>query len=231
MKANCTRIAVILDRSGSMSSVRESTVAGFNEFIKQQKELPGECSVKLVQFDNEYEVVFDKPLKDVPELTQATFVPRGSTALLDAQGRTIVTLGEELSKLSEDQRPSKVIVVTLTDGQENASREYKLEQIAAMIKEQREVYNWDFVFLGANQDAVKTAATMNIPMQSSITYAANRTAMGNVMRSVSAYVGSSRVGLNATFNAADRSASMVSDEDKDDWQNPLAQNNVVKVRK
>jgi hypothetical protein len=88
MKENRARIAIILDRSGSMSSVRESTVAGFNEFIRSQRALPGDVTVKLVQFDDQYEVVFDKPLADVPELTQDLFVPRGMTALFDAQGKT-----------------------------------------------------------------------------------------------------------------------------------------------
>ena len=105
MKDNFTRIAVILDRSGSMESCKESTVAGFNEFIRTQQELPGEATVKLVQFDDQYETVFDKPLKECPELTQNTFVPRGSTALLDAQGRTIVELGRNVIHTREDGEP------------------------------------------------------------------------------------------------------------------------------
>src|ERR1035437_5983097 len=159
MKENRARIAVILDRSGSMSSVRESTVSGFNEFIRSQRALPGDVSVKLVQFDDQYEVVFDKRLADVPELTQDLFVPRGRTALFDAQGRTIVALGEELAALAESERPSKVIGMTLTDGLENASQHFTVEIISALIKQQIEVYKWDFVFLGASQVAIRTAAT------------------------------------------------------------------------
>jgi hypothetical protein len=87
MKHNFTRIAIVLDRSGSMESCKESTVTGFNDFIRSQKKIPGEAMVKLVQFDDQYETVFDKPLKDCPELTQNTFVPRGSTALLDGSLR------------------------------------------------------------------------------------------------------------------------------------------------
>ena len=134
MKENCARIAIILDRSGSMASVRESTIAGFNEFIRAQRQLPGEVMVKLVQFDDQYDVVFDKPLADVPELTQDLFVPRGMTALFDAQGKTIVALGEELAALPEAQRPSKVIVMTLTDGLESASKEYGVDKIASLVE-------------------------------------------------------------------------------------------------
>lgn len=211
MKDNRTRIAIILDRSGSMQSVRESTVAGFNEFIKKQREVGGDVTVKLVQFDNEYETVFDKPLADVPELTQARFVPRGGTALYDAQGKTIVALGEELAAMPEGERPSKVIVMTLTDGEENSSKEYRLPMIAAMIKEQQEKYGWDFVFLGANQDAVLTAKSMNIRPQSSLTYTSNAQGMMRSMAMASNYVNASRTvgALNAAFSDQDRADAVV----------------------
>jgi len=112
------------------------------------------ATVKLVQFDDQYETVFDKPLKEVSGTdTKHIPSPRGSTALLDAQGRTIVELGQgSLRALPEQERPSKVIVVTLTDGLENASKQYNLDKIGEMIREQRDKYNWDFVFPGANQD-------------------------------------------------------------------------------
>ena len=150
--------------------------------------------VKLVQFDDQYETVFDKPLKECPELTQNTFVPRGSTALLDAQGRTIVELGQELAALPEHERPSKVIVVTLTDGLENASKQYNLEQIGEMIREQRDKYNWDFVFLGANQDAIATAAAMSIPLPSAMSYSTSKAGVAATMAAVSHYVGAARRG-------------------------------------
>jgi hypothetical protein len=211
MKNNFTRIAVILDRSGSMESCKESTVAGFNEFIRTQRELPGEATVKLVQFDDQYETVFDKPLKECPELTQNTFVPRGSTALLDAQGRTIVELGQELAALPEQERPSKVIVVTLTDGMENASKEFSLDKIGKMTREQRDKYNWDFVFLGANQDAIQTAAAMNIPMPSAMSYSTSKAGIAATMAAVSNYVGSARKGKAAAFSKKDRESAMEKD--------------------
>ena len=211
MKDNFTRITIILDRSGSMESCKESTVAGFNEFIRAQKELPGSATVKLVQFDDQYETVFDVNLKSCPELTQNTFVPRGSTALLDAQGRTIIELGQELTALSEHERPAKVIVVTLTDGLENASKNYNLQQIGEMIREQMDKYNWDFVFLGANQDAIATASAMNIPLPSAMSYSTSKRGIAATMAAVSRYVGASRSGKAAGFSPADRKAAMDKD--------------------
>jgi uncharacterized protein YegL len=211
VKENRTRIAIVLDRSGSMASVRESTVTGFNEFIRKQREVGGDVSVKLIQFDDQYEVVFDKSLGDVPELNQSNFVPRGGTALYDAQGKTIISIGEELAAMSEDERPSKVIIMTLTDGQENSSREYTLAMVSAVIKEQREKYNWDFVFLGANQDAVKTAGMMNIPRNSAMTYSSNPTAMRASMAMASNYVNLSRTCGAASFSEQDRISAMVPD--------------------
>ena len=212
MKDNFTRIAIVLDRSGSMESCKESTVAGFNEFIRTQKEIPGEATVKLVQFDDQYETAFDKRLEECPELNQSTFVPRGSTALLDAQGRTIVELGQELAALPESERPSKVIVVTLTDGLENASRQYNLEKIGEMIREQRDKYNWDFVFLGANQDAIATAAAMSIPLPSAMSYSTSKAGIAATMAAVSNYVGAARKGKAAAFSAEDRKAAVEKDE-------------------
>jgi hypothetical protein len=214
MKENRARIAIILDRSGSMSSVRESTVAGFNEFIRSQRALPGDVTVKLVQFDDQYEVVFDKPLSDVPELTQDLFVPRGMTALFDAQGKTIVALGEELAAMTESERPSKVIVMTLTDGLENASKEFTVEKIAALIKHQTDVYKWDFIFLGANQDAIHTAATMAIPMASALTYRATPASMAAVFSEASNYVRASRSGAAPAFSKESRKAALAEEDPK-----------------
>ena len=150
-------------------------------------------------------------LKSCPELTQNTFVPRGSTALFDAQGRTIVELGRELAALPEHERPSKVIVVTLTDGLENASKQYNLQQIGEMIKEQRDKYSWDFVFLGANQDAVATAAAMSIPLPSAMSYSTSKAGIAATMAAVSQYVGAARGGKVAAFSAEERKAAMDKD--------------------
>ena len=214
MKDKSARIAIILDRSGSMQSVRESTIAGFNEFIRAQRALPGEVIVKLIQFDDQYEIAFDKPLADVPELTQDLFVPRGMTALFDAQGRTIVALGEELAALPESERPAKVIVMTLTDGLENASKQYGVTQIADLIRHQTDVYKWDFIFLGANQDAIQTAAQMAIPAAQALTYRPGSAGTANVFAAAASYVRSSRIGSLAAFSPKDREAALAEDDPK-----------------
>ena len=208
MRENFTRIAVILDRSGSMQTLREATVGGFNEFVRTQLQLPGEASLKLVQFDDQYEVVFDKPLKEVPELTQDMFVPRGWTALLDAQGRTIEELGGELAAMEESERPSKVLVLTLTDGLENASKAFTLERVAELVKRQRKVYSWEFVYLGANQDAVQVAATMNIPAPMAMSYSAAPSAARQIFKSASVVLKSIRTGNAAGFTDEDRREAM-----------------------
>lgn len=217
MKSNYTRIVVVLDRSGSMATCRESTVAGFNHFVREQQKVAGECKLKLVQFDDVYEVVFDGAIRTAPELTQQTFVPRGSTALLDAQGRTIVELGFELDRMREEDKPSKVIIVTLTDGHENASTDYTTEEVARLVKEQRERYGWDFVYLGANQDAIRVAASMNIPRGSTMTYNATAAGTRNTMRAMSNYVGQARGMGQAVFSEEDRKSAL----DGDDTVQPI----------
>lgn len=171
MNKNLTRIVCLLDRSGSMKSIREATVAGYNSFIDQLRTGQGECSISLIQFDDEYEFVFDRlPLPQVPTLTD--LVPRGNTALLDAQGRAITELGGELRQMNENARPGQVVIVTITDGEENKSRHYTLGQVAQMIEHQQNVYSWNFTYLGANQDAFKVAESMNIRRGSTMSYAA-----------------------------------------------------------
>jgi len=181
-----TWITIILDRSGSMASARESTVAGFNEFVRDQKKLPGQARLKLVQFDDQYDEVFDLPLSEVPELTQDTFVPRGWTALYDAQGKTITTLQENISKLSSAERPSKVVIVTLTDGMDNKSKEYSKTSIASLNDKMKNEYKWQLVYLGANQDAVAVGGGMNYFTSQSLSYKMDR--MGQAMNVASSSV-------------------------------------------
>jgi len=174
MNPNLTEIAFILDRSGSMQGMVEPAIAGFNLLLAAQKTAPGEARFTLVLFDNEYLVpVNSVPIAEVPELTTATFVPRGSTALLDAIGRTIDSLGKKLDATPEPERPAKVIVAILTDGEENASTGYSAAKIADMIRHQTETYQWEFLFLGANQDAIATAAKFGIDHHNAASYKAD----------------------------------------------------------
>jgi len=160
MKDNYTHISVILDRTGSMESIRDDTIGGFNAFLNAQKADPGLASLTLVQFDSQdpYEIVHQfKPLTEVPELTRETFVPRASTPLLDAIGRGINDLEKSLADITENERPSRVVMVLITDGQENASREFRKDQIEKMIKEKQEKAAWQFVFLSADLAAIGDA--------------------------------------------------------------------------
>jgi hypothetical protein len=171
---NKTDITIILDRSGSMESVKQDTIGGFNNFLSEQQKVEGEASLSLVQFDDQYEVVYvDKDILAADRLTENTFQPRGSTALLDAIGHTTIAVGQRLAALAEAERPDKVLLVIMTDGFENASHEFSAAQISEMINHQRNVYSWEFMFIGANQDAVLSAQEIGIPAYSALTYAAN----------------------------------------------------------
>lgn len=166
-----TDITLVLDRSGSMGAVKEATVEAFNGFVTSQRSGVGVARMSLVQFDDQYEPVFRAiPLAEVVPLTNETFQPRGSTALLDAMGRTIVETGERFRNMPEHERPGTVLFVTLTDGQENASRQYTLHQINDLIARQRDAYQWEFVFLAANQDAIAAAAQMGIQAGQALTF-------------------------------------------------------------
>ena len=163
MNPHLTEIAYILDHSGSMQPMQEPAVAAFNDFIKSQLDVPGDARLSLIQFDDAYEVpVSAKPIQDVPQLTAATYTPRGSTALLDAIGRTIKETDRRLSALPEGDKPGKVILAIFTDGEENASQEYTLKHIGDLIRLYRDQKGWEFLFLAANQDAMATAATMRM---------------------------------------------------------------------
>lgn len=160
---NLTEIICVIDRSGSMSAIRHDAIGGFNTFLEQQKKAEGKCNLTYVQFDDEIDVRYDGTrISDIPTLTEETYVPRGMTALLDAVGTTINKVGVRLASTEEEKRPGKVVFVILTDGNENASREFNHKRISDMIKEQRDKYQWEFVFLAANQDAWLVAGSLSI---------------------------------------------------------------------
>jgi hypothetical protein len=208
MRQDLTDITVLLDRSGSMENIRQDMEGGFNSFVEEQRKLPGNCSLTLIQFDDRYEREYTKPLAEVPPLN---LVPRGWTALLDAIGRAINETGERLAVLPESERPAKVIFVIITDGHENASQIFPRHKIAEMIAHQREKYAWQFLFLGANQDAIATGGSMGISAGSSLTYSANAVGTRSSYDSLSACVSTMRTqGFNPNgdyFSKADRDAA------------------------
>ncbi|MBU3749975.1 MAG: VWA domain-containing protein [Mycobacterium sp.] len=155
-----TLIAALLDRSGSMATSIQSTEDGFRELINGQRATPGQCQVTLAQFDHAYEVVYSPT--DIGAVPEFVLEPRGRTALLDAAGRFITEVGEQLSALPEHERPGQVICLMMTDGMENASQTWTWEAVKALITQQREVYDWEFIFLGADIDAVEVASRMGM---------------------------------------------------------------------
>jgi hypothetical protein len=174
MNPNLTEILFILDRSGSMAPLTESAISGFNNFLREQAAEPGHARLTLMLFDDRFEYpVSSLPLPEITPLDTTVFVPRGSTALLDAMGTGIDQLGKRLASLPEADRPATVIVAILTDGEENASAVYKWSDVQQRIRHQTEAYHWHFLFLGANQDAIATAAKVGIQAQNTANWTAD----------------------------------------------------------
>lgn len=175
MKSNYTHVSLVLDRSGSMADIAADTIGGFNTLVQSQRDIPGACSVTLVQFDSQaIETLYDAlPVHAVPRLDADTFVPRGGTPLYDAIGQTINATGKFLKNMPEDQRPAKVVFVIITDGKENSSCEFDQAKVFALIKEQREIYKWEFVFIGANQNAFAVGQSLGVAGANCLTNVAN----------------------------------------------------------
>lgn len=172
MKPDFTDITLVVDRSGSMEAIKSDAEGGINTFIKEQAQEPGEVLLTLVQFDTDYDFVHvGVPIQNAPRYR---LVPRGGTALLDAVGRAINETGERLGKIPETDRPSLVIFVVMTDGEENSSREFTKAQVKSMIEHQQQAYNWQFTFLGANQDAFAEASEIGIGAGGAANFSADR---------------------------------------------------------
>lgn len=211
-----TLIVAILDRSGSMRGRERSTEEGFDELISKQKSEPGTAHVTLAQFDDQYEVVYaDKPIEEVPPLK---LEPRGMTALNDAIGKTVTDIGAQLNALPEDQRPGLVIVIVMTDGHENSSREFTAAQIKDLIKQQEDVYGWKFIFLGSGIDVQQEATNLRgFGQASSLAFDANApVAVAAAYAGTSNLVSQMRGGnLNAAYDDSVRLAAMGKDKDGD----------------
>ncbi len=208
MNPNVTDITLVVDRSGSMQSIRDDAEGGVNAFIANQAKQPGEAFLTLVQFDEEYEFLQKgTPISQVPSFT---LVPRGSTALLDAVGRAINETGARLAKMNEPDRPGLVIFVIVTDGQENSSKEFSKDQIKNMVQHQRETYGWHFTFLGADQDAFAEAGAMGIEANGAAIFAKEKVAAayhatGSKVARMRKQVADGEVAVNA-FSTEEREA-------------------------
>ena len=205
MRRDLTDVTVILDRSGSMQGVAGETIEAFNGFLAEQKAQTGDVTFSLVQFDDQYETVqCAVPLRSAAPLTKETFVPRGSTALLDALGLTIDRVGARLLALAEEDRPSRVVVVLMTDGQENASRHYRKHQVTRMVREQEQRYAWTFIFLGAGLDAIADAARLGMSTHMASGYRVDGSGIAGAYRSLSRNVTRVRTGDRSGFTEAER---------------------------
>ena len=171
MKKNLTELVFILDRSGSMSGLEKDTIGGFNSMLKKQKDEEGEAIVTTVLFDNRYELLHDRiNIKGISPITDKEYFVRGTTALLDAVGRTIEKIENAQKHTLEEERASKVLFVITTDGMENSSKRYSYEKIRRMIKDKKKEFGWEFIFLGANIDAVSAAESIGISRDRATNY-------------------------------------------------------------
>ena len=171
MKKNLTELVMILDRSGSMSGLESDTIGGYNGMLKKQRKTEGEVLVSTVLFDDCSEVLHDRvPLDKVPVMTEKDYYVRGCTALLDAVGGAIHHIGNVHKYAREEDRPEKTIFVITTDGMENASHQYSYDRVKQMVERQKEKYGWEFLFLGANIDAIETAGRFGISADRAANY-------------------------------------------------------------
>lgn len=192
-KTKPTDIIVVLDRSGSMDSIGKSTVEGFNTFLKEQKAAKGEATLTLIQFDNEIQTDYlNEQLNTVKDLVLGeTFVPRATTALFDAIGQTI----------AKTKTKNDVVFVIITDGHENASREYDQSKVFKMIEDKKKE-GWNFLFLAANQDAMKSGAAIGINASNSMTFNANEASNSKMYMNFSSKISSYRSAKEDMFNVA-----------------------------
>jgi hypothetical protein len=208
-RSDLTHLYFLLDRSGSMQSIKSDIEGGFAAFVEEQRKAAGECRATLAQFDDVYELVYaDRPVSDVPPLD---LQPRNMTALHDAMGRLITDAGEQLAALSESRRPGTVIVAIMTDGLENASKEWTGAAIKALVEQQTSQFNWTFLYMGADQDAVEVGASLGVDKDLAVTYsrgksaAAMNVASGKIARLRAARISAPAAPMEA-FTAEERAS-------------------------
>lgn len=174
MKKGLTELVFILDRSGSMSGLESDTIGGYNSLLEKQKKESGEAIITTVLFDDQYELIHDRTnLKGIKSITEKEYYVRGTTALLDAIGKTINKIKNAQENIIEEERVENVMIVIITDGLENASCEYNYQKIRQMIELQKTKYSWEFIFLGSNIDAIATAESFGINEDRAVNYKAD----------------------------------------------------------
>ena len=205
IKNGITELVFILDRSGSMAGLESDTIGGFNAMIEKQKKQDGECYVSTVLFDNVSEVLHDRiKLSDIKPMTDKEYTVRGCTALIDALGGAIHHIGNIHKYARNEDVPEYTVFVITTDGMENASRKYSSDKVKAMIERQKEKYGWEFLFIGANIDAVETAAQYGISEDRAVNYHADPKGTACLYDNVSDVVFSVRMGCDIEENWSEK---------------------------
>jgi hypothetical protein len=199
--SNYSALMLIIDRSGSMSSIRDEMVGSLTTLLRDQAAQPGLLTVDVVTFDDRIETTH---VQADPKTVEVDLQPRGMTALLDAIGVGVTDLGTRLAAMPEHARPGTVLVVVATDGHENASKEWRPSTVKQLLDTHRETFGWDFVFLGANQDAVTTSAAFGFTAESALDFDAETDAIAPAMASLSAHITRSRVGDRSGFTSEER---------------------------
>jgi uncharacterized protein YegL len=214
---NLTEIIAIIDRSGSMAGLAKETVGGYNSFLDEQKKAAGKARITLVQFDDRYQIDYEAvDVNDAKPLCGMTYVPRGMTALLDAVGKTVVSVGERLSKLPEEERPGQVIFLIITDGEENSSSEYQAKQVKEMVKHQMEKYAWTFVYMGGGniESQKEQAGTMGFADSNVYGYSTKGgAATSKLYKSASRGISQRRDDVSKGIVVASPAASLLSDDE------------------
>ena len=220
MKKGLTEIVFILDRSGSMGGLEKDTIGGYNSMIAKQKSEEGEALISTVLFDNETEVLHDRvPLSKIEPITEKEYFVRGSTALLDAIGGAIHHIGNVHKYAREEDVPEKTLFIITTDGMENSSREYSYNKVKKMVERQKEKYNWEFIFLGANIDAVSVANQFGVDKSRAVRYECDSAGTALNYKVMSKMVSCARAcGSSAEMAAAFDSEEMLEDI-REDYKN------------
>jgi hypothetical protein len=218
-----THIVCILDRSGSMGSIISASISGFNEFLGKQKALPDKATITVALFDDQYDILYDNvDIKSAELLTNKVWVPRGMTALYDAIGKTINTERVKLDKLG-DEAPSKVLVCIVTDGLENASEEYKLDNIKKLIKD-CENDDWNFIYLAANQNAFEVGTSFGVSAGNTYTYTATADGVSNMSMTLNNASTSYRGMCSSSTDFKKRSKSLLDDNNEDNLNDNITSN-------
>ena len=205
MKNNITELVFILDRSGSMAGLERDTIGGFNSMIRKQKAEKGKCYVSTVLFDHEREVLHDRvKLSEVPEMTERDYTVRGSTALIDAIGKAIHHIGNIHKYARKEDVPERTVFIITTDGMENSSHLYTSDEVKRKIERQKAKYGWEFLFIGANIDAVSTAAKFGINKDRAVNYNADSEGTRILYESVSEAVQNIRASAPLKADWSDR---------------------------